>query len=248
MTQSRLASPERITEGDPALFPQQQKRLDHDGDWSNPFHHRSLRDALVTACADVVPLADRYDLIVGEDTSGRLPALVIRGVINARRQALGLPKARMRFISGRRRRFVPDGTFPEALSPSDRALVVTEFIASGTSVLRSYQAVASARAREQIDIVTLGSREEGIEQTRSRIVDQSVLHAPDQDFGIEAILYGQGAQREKGVEKQHGHCFSVRQPIGAYDSQAVRRARADINDIIPLIARQTAEIHLPPGS
>jgi hypothetical protein len=104
-------------------------------------------EGLATLCRELRDdvLAGRYGVIVGDDTSGRLPALVLRTAFNIMRAREGLPKLPVYFLPG------GGGRIPRAeaaaaelaamgpqlvrASRGARALVVTDFIDSGSSVL-----------------------------------------------------------------------------------------------------------------
>lgn len=68
---------------------------------SGPLADERARILLASAAFAVLKYADRYDAIVGEDTSGRYPALIVGGAMNDIREAHGLPPARRVFLSGR---------------------------------------------------------------------------------------------------------------------------------------------------
>ena len=66
----------------------------------SPLATLELREMMASTTLAVLNDAEKYTTIVGEDTSGRIPALVIGKAVNIVRQRSGLPKARRLFISG----------------------------------------------------------------------------------------------------------------------------------------------------
>lgn len=91
-----------------------------------------LREMVASTALAVLDDADKFTTIVGEDTSGRVPALIIGKAINIVREQHGLPCARRLFISG----CIDDCVLPayRALGDDDHALLITEYICSGRSV------------------------------------------------------------------------------------------------------------------
>lgn len=86
-----------------------------------------------------------YDTIISDDSSGRLPSLLFRKIINKKRQALDLPRVKVSFISnGRSQGDRPDlrairlmklcRFFEKKREEIGRALLVTEYIDSGNSI------------------------------------------------------------------------------------------------------------------
>ncbi|MGC8461961.1 MAG: hypothetical protein ACP5OR_09035 [Candidatus Dormibacteria bacterium] len=86
--------------------------------------------------------ADQYSVIIGDDTSGRIPALMVARAINAYRTSVGLPKLPVRFVEGtseqrskgQSRAFGKFDALFAGLDPSKKALIVTESISGGKSV------------------------------------------------------------------------------------------------------------------
>ncbi len=86
--------------------------------------------------------ADQYSVIIGDDTSGRIPALMVARAVNAYRTSIGLPKLPVRFVEGtseqkakgQRNAFRKFDTLFAGLDPAKKALIVTESISGGRSV------------------------------------------------------------------------------------------------------------------
>ena len=86
-----------------------------------------------------------YGLIVGEDTSGRLPALLVARAVRQARRAAGLTPPPMVFLQGAGRApaereltglttaFAARRHLIDAAQPGSRALIITEFVGAGRS-------------------------------------------------------------------------------------------------------------------
>ncbi len=106
--------------------------------------------------------ADQYSVIIGDDTSGRIPALMAARAINAYRTSVGLPKLPVRFVEGtseprskgQQKSFRKFDALFASLDPTKRALVVTESISGGRSVASILERCAERGIRG--DIATLG--------------------------------------------------------------------------------------------
>ncbi|QQS22388.1 hypothetical protein IPM09_02500 [Candidatus Saccharibacteria bacterium] len=112
---------------------------------TDPYEYNSilrsleLREIIISSALAVLDDADTYTAIVGEDTSGRIPALIIGQAINIVRVMHDLPPARRLFVSGRIDELrVPDFT---ALSHEDKALIITEYVATGYSISNAIAAL-----------------------------------------------------------------------------------------------------------
>jgi len=105
-----------------------------------------------------------YDLIVGDDPSGRLPALYVRELVNKRRAEQGLRPAAIRFVRGRslarieNAQALTSGDFiPGENMPDARTVLVTEQIQSGHTMAQIYETVSQKRRASKIDIASLNS-------------------------------------------------------------------------------------------
>jgi len=98
-----------------------------------------LREMIASTALAVLDDADKFTTIVGEDTSGRIPSLIIGKAVNILRERQGLPRARRVFLSGRiARHNIPSY---DALGVDDCALLITEYINSGNSVNNALDAL-----------------------------------------------------------------------------------------------------------
>lgn len=184
--------------------------------------------------------AASYEAIVGEDTSGRLPALVLGGVINARRQSLGLERAAMRFVSGRAIDPLPPNFMPEPTARKARALIVSEYICSGTSVMTVYEGLAEPDLWDPaaMDIAAVDAESFGLRHVKKQVRKGSRVLIADLAHGnASSYLYGDQVRYEKGIEKGNGPCFSRKQPKHAHRPARVAKARADIKVVVGSFVR-----------
>lgn len=203
--------------------------VDHLG---SPFNGEGVVECLEELANLVYSQAHKYDVVVGEDTSGRLPALVLRGVINERRIALGLKPAQMRFVSGRTCEIVPTGFMPEPMNSKQRALIVTECISSGRSVLAVYHAIKNERDPSKIDILAIGSNDSAARYVRHLTAKQSRLFTSSMgENAWRHFYYNSSAKAAKGVTKIHGPLFADRRGAER-DSARIAQARADIRTLV----------------
>lgn len=206
------------------------------GGMSYPFNHSSVVRDLFALARQVHPNAHEYDLIIGEDTSGRLPALVLRGVINARRQALGLEKSAIRFICGTRVEPVPERVIPPQRSDASRALIVTECVDSGDSIVRVYKGLSQHWPASRIDIAAAGGRYHAMHRCAQEALAAVVRRYSASGDGVD-YLHGCRVHDQKGVHKVAGDCFSSRQYPEVFRPLTVRKARRDAALIAEMFAR-----------
>lgn len=124
---------------------------------SGPLVSERARLLLASAAFAVLKYADRYDAIIGEDTSGRYPALIVGGAMNDIRAHQELSPALRLFASGRidsRKDAVR-----WQLTPGDKALVVTEYVAGGGST-RTLHDVVIDQTHTAPDFLVLGGMPE----------------------------------------------------------------------------------------
>ncbi|MGC8461871.1 MAG: phosphoribosyltransferase [Candidatus Dormibacteria bacterium] len=105
---------------------------------------------------------DEYGFIVGDDTSGRVPTLLIAKAINAYRTELNLKKLPVVFIEGTKRphtkeqiqSFTARARFLNGIPAGKRALIVTECVGGGNNVQSIMERVRDLGFAS--DVATLG--------------------------------------------------------------------------------------------
>lgn len=116
----------------------QQKLDDLRQNVRHPFNAIGIMSVMFEVAEQLNPSLASYDLVVGDDVSGRLPAILYWRLANARRLQNGLPRASIRFINGRWGRngdLLPDCAFRPEPADGSRSLIVTEHIQTGASVV-----------------------------------------------------------------------------------------------------------------
>lgn len=181
-----------------------------------------LREMIASTALAVLDDADKFTTIVGEDTSGRIPALIIGKAVNIIREQHGLPRARRLFVSGR----IAQHNIPNyaALSGDDRALLITEYICSGISVNDALDALRRVGFVDPC-AATLdrSSRPNPIEAESLYMGDtRSYTNRADVHlYGLTPTL--------KGVEKSVGNAHSTRVGLGRKDRKKFICLRKDID-------------------
>lgn len=199
-----------------------------------PFNEPSVLPAVFDLAQRLNPTLGQYDFVVGEDTSGRVPALLFRRLVNMRRAEMNLPNAKLGFLNGRYDGDpLPKGTYTQA-TPGSRALIVSEFICSGGSVRRVYNLVRQDRDATTIDIASLGKLE-----TPYALYGLPVtlyVAAQHGERSIDNILYSSFEPRVKlitGVVKPPTDSpHTVRVAYQPEVRQATTRVRQDIRTVV----------------
>lgn len=113
-----------------------------------------------------------YQLIIGEDASGRIPTLIVRRFVNKIYESIGLPDIKTNFLAGSRSKYFDNASDYKYKSSEKRAayikhlkdtskldinkaLLVTEYIESGSSVANIIQALDKNNIK--IDLLTVAN-------------------------------------------------------------------------------------------
>ncbi len=105
-----------------------------------------------------------YGLVVGDDTSGRLPALILRAIMNRVRERDGHPKVPIVFLQTGSYKWLSEERQEKAWArraeiwsrlAGQRALVVTEYMATGEHLAQFSKLLGEAAI--PFDVATLGS-------------------------------------------------------------------------------------------
>ncbi|MHB9019616.1 MAG: hypothetical protein ACYC3G_01925 [Minisyncoccota bacterium] len=154
---------------------------------------------------------NEYDMLIGDDASGRIPTLVLRGIINERKRR-SHPELRSS-ESGIKTRFVAGGQIDNSKEldtaiqklrseAKKKVLVVTEFISSGKSINRFSEALQ--RYNIAFDIAAFISEPESL-----KIPDDSKFFYGDkfQDLEVNPLSFYDVPEIsgvQKGSEKDFG--------------------------------------------
>lgn len=99
------------------------------------------------------PQIASYDLIVGDEISGILPAIFFWRLAHNHRRLNGQPDAQLAFMNGNYSQQAPEDTFPVRSRSAERALIVTDIIASGESLSVLSKAIQAYRSGVVVDAV-----------------------------------------------------------------------------------------------
>ena len=208
-----------------------------------PFSLGVLR-VMFSVTRSLLKYAESFDLVVGDDVSGRMPALVMWRLINLKRQELGLEPAALRLINGRCLEPFPPGFIPPATGEGTRAVMVTDVIHTWGSAANLVGQINQQRGQSCCDIATLGTfvRHFAPEALRAR---NGVLCIDGGDLGAALELNPErniASRRGShpawiGVTKDTSRSqFAVPQPPGLFDHEAVARLGADMDQVVHAFA------------
>ena len=109
-----------------------------------PFNTEAVISAFSNLAEAIKPFLHNYNVIIGDDVSGRLPTLVIANLAGKRRRQMGLSNPSVFFINagasitlaGRPEITLPKiaGIISQHRSPNQNILIVTEFVGTGASL------------------------------------------------------------------------------------------------------------------
>lgn len=176
-----------------------------------------LENPLRTILLEISPKIERgeYSTVIGVDASGRIPALVISGVIKNRYQALGHEKLNVLFIAGgsknkmsgvqleNKKRNISEylqTLIEEGMLTADKkALVVEDTAISGESVRLITDVLSEKQINSEV-IIVAGNEHSAAEW--SEIIQTPVYSTRD----FEASVYGKNDM--SGVSKKHHELFA----------------------------------------
>ena len=194
-----------------------------------PFNQKG-RESIVSLFWDVTqqlnPVLGSYDLVVGDEVSGILPAVLFWRLVNLRRETLGLPPAEIGFMNGKYPYPAPNTTFPAGSSYTSRALVVTEFADTGISAKNIQRSVMAARGRTGVDVVALAAHND----VQSNYWSYNFYYPRVQDVGT-VNRYLHGSQAITGRRKGKYDLHSSRVPDEARKESQIQRAYEDVQNI-----------------
>ena len=193
-------------------------------EYSAPLRDIELREIIASTTLAVLDDAEVYTTIVGEDTSGRIPALIIGKAMNIVRQQKSLPPARRLFMSGR----IAEGLSPDfgPTGQDDKALLVTECIQTGTSANGALNALRLGGFVEP-SIVALDRSPK-----YDGCVDTKTFYMGDRSTYTGAALghlHYNRLSNVKGVTKKIGHAHADRAAIPVQYRQQLVQSRHDFD-------------------
>ncbi len=184
-----------------------------------PFNHEVMLRAMFNLATELSPHMAEFDLVIGDDIRGRLPAEVFGQMISMRRQEMGLEPAELVFINGGFEGEAPDGTFPAPTSEDARTLIVTDFINTGRNVKNLY-ATVGRHDREQgsVDIATLHTEPIARSEVRPVLTGATTvfsgLHRRERGVeGIDHVLTSETGRLYTGLAKPDTGLPAVLQPL-----------------------------------
>ncbi|MBI4121132.1 MAG: hypothetical protein HY457_02665 [Parcubacteria group bacterium] len=213
--------------------------------------------------AEGIENGEWYDLIVGDDASGRIPTLIVAGVLKEIAEARGLEKPDMLFFAGvkdvalkkkRKREIVEVLKQHEKWSGTahKRALLVTDTIASGETI----RDITDALKEQDIffKIITIGTTfgvpktEEQVKESREYILGGKIISGMRGTPKIYQMHTYGGVQKE---DKASIHALPIRTALSQTGSdyppnsfqKNINEARADSKEIAHEIAEKYLAEH-----
>jgi hypothetical protein len=181
-----------------------------------------LREMIASSTLAVLDDAEKFTTIVGEDTSGRIAALIVAKAMNIVRELKGLSPARRLFVSGR----IDESQAPNfrAHDEDDRALLVTEYVCTGDSVNGAADALRQAGFMAP-SVLTLDRHGDESDIYADKVYmgarNTYTGRADDHLYGLSVAL--------KGVTKESGDAHSSRASLSPGQRQHLIKLRADID-------------------
>src|SRR3989344_103037 len=124
---------------------------------AKPFNDIDVLEPMYAIAECLNPYLESYDLVVADDTSGRLPAIFYWRLVNLARRDSGLPKAAIRFHNGSTNADkAPLRLAEDVKTEGSRALVITESIITGYRTMNAYAAAANYYGEDSVDLATIG--------------------------------------------------------------------------------------------
>ncbi len=183
---------------------------------------------------------DEYGFIVGDDTSGRVPALILAKAINAYRTEHGLRKLPVVFIEGTKRphtqeqidSFAARTRLLEHVPAGKRALIVTERVGGGQNVRSIMERINDLGYAS--DVATLGgAHNKQMAQFVERGYWRQGTRGFSADGNAELVLDRNDLSGLKPQKKFDPH------PVikGKGNRQALREVREDIQAVTPILSQ-----------
>lgn len=207
-----------------------------------PLEDMELREMIASVALAVLTDAGEYTTIVGEDTSGRIPALIIGKAINILRQRQGLPKARQVFMSGRISKVASPDFY--AQSDDDKALLITEYILTGGSAqntLNSLEKMAGFKHRSVLAVDRQNMVGNDIHDVEQMYLGDVATYTGRSD----AHLYCMNAAY-KGVHKERGEPHSQAKSLSHNERIALSAFREDCDHFANYIVEMWDELQTRP--
>lgn len=173
-----------------------------------------------------------YDLIIGIDSSGRIPTLIVSKFIRHIYSNKGLPPQDTRFVAGNISKENAEEKIKE-WNPQKKVLIIEDTISTGDSIRFLCQALRELKI--SFDIATVGNL--GVYSDTSELTERL-----KDTLGVKHIYFGTAKSPNiytrrylSGVQKEHGDTFSRRYKkikrendnMPLHVQETINQARAD---------------------
>ncbi|PJE51081.1 MAG: hypothetical protein COV29_02295 [Candidatus Yanofskybacteria bacterium CG10_big_fil_rev_8_21_14_0_10_36_16] len=216
-------------------------QLEHNEEWASEVQNKEILELYKPIKNILEQIKNRirggeYSLIIGEDASGRVPALIVSHVIKMVYEKNGHKYPEVKFFAGGRRLFWGEDdaylgkieSITEKLSHQDnshKVLVVTDTIDTGASIEPISEALNKIGIR--FDVITIGHLGSVL------IGDKNLFDAEDVFSGGSHIPEIHGKHNLSGVKKERWYVFSDKVNSEDFD----KSSRSDIKIIADKITK-----------
>lgn len=117
-----------------------------------------LQDPLTDLSLWIISKGRVYDLILGDDTSARIPTLVLGKVLNAHNDRMGNPHANIRFVKGLYAEAEFNCVLETLPSKPHSALLVTEYVVTGDTIRKFNRLLTERGINYDLAVVALANK------------------------------------------------------------------------------------------
>lgn len=183
---------------------------------------------------------NEYDAIIGDDTSGRLPSLVLRSVINKKREDEKKKKIDIYFVAGGRNMMEErekniDEFIGKKGESVKKALLVTEFISSGGSVARLAEILKNNGIDYDIAAVSVESLLELNSEENTRELAKKVIFGNEGAGGLHAWDNNLSGLTKGGMFSPIREAHASRSEYA--DQESINKSREDAKIVAEELAK-----------
>jgi hypothetical protein len=183
-----------------------------------PFVEESTVGALYSLAEKLQPHLTEYDRMIIDDTSGRVPGLIYRQLINEAREAAGLPKVNVIFVNG----VSPELETAPSPQPGlgGRTLIFTEYSQTAYSLEKLHNALKQHELEVAVDIAAVSINSHVTESFREKF--------PYAETRFFVGLIGSGAG-DLYVRRPYRGVAKIPTELHARRAQRLKGSRAEVN-------------------
>lgn len=202
---------------------------------SNLFHNgRQLMEVLARLVLELKDKLQKYDTIISDDASGRIPSLLLRKIVNKEREKSGREKIPIYFLAGGQthgdeiKMKQIDKFLKNRKNSLGKVLLITEYISTGRSIHSLSRILENNKIDFDIATVSLDPDYEIKINSISKILNK-LIYGEISPKGLDIYR----AKAATGVKKHGilGQPHPRKKTSEEYDESQVRKARKDIDKL-----------------